>query len=82
MNTSEEVRQFILSELINGTGSVDIDDETELIESGIIDSLGIMKLLTFIETKFAAKIDESELMPENFHSIDAIRALLNRLNNN
>jgi acyl carrier protein len=43
-----------------------------LIEDGIIDSLGIMKLLTFIEERYDVQISDAELLPENFESLQAI----------
>lgn len=42
------------------------------LETGMIDSLGILDLVQFIETEFSVKIADDELQPENFESIEAV----------
>jgi len=43
-----------------------------LLENGIVDSLGILDLVTFIEGKFAIAVADDELTPDNFYSIEKI----------
>lgn len=78
MNTKDIVRDFFSSELLPGTREKVIGDDDQLIESGIIDSLGIMSLLAFVEEKFSIEITGEDLIPENFSSISAITALVER----
>lgn len=75
MNIREEIREFLLKgeEL-----DVPIDDDESLLESGIIDSLKMVELLTFIEKQFAIDVEDDELMPENFDSINAITNFIGR----
>ena len=54
----------------------EIEVDTELIESGILDSLTIVFLVTQIESKYNITIDESKVIPENFISIKQIVKLL------
>jgi acyl carrier protein len=75
MRTSDLIRQFIATEL-NAEHREPIADSEPLIEQGIIDSLGIICLLGFIEERFSVKIDGDELIPENFASIAAISSLV------
>jgi acyl carrier protein len=72
MLTRETIRQFILSELISDDSSVDLTDTVQLIDSGVIDSFGIMSLLGFLEEKFSIQISGDDLVPENFASISTI----------
>lgn len=67
------LKAFIARELAEpGT-----DIETEpLVESGIIDSVGIMKLVEFIETELQVKIGDEDLIPENFETLDDIVRLI------
>lgn len=44
-------------------------DSTRLLESGIVDSLGILEVVAFLERTFRIQIDDEELVPENFGSI-------------
>lgn len=46
-----------------------IDDATPLLAAGIIDSLGVLELVAFLESAFLIKIADEELTPENFASI-------------
>jgi acyl carrier protein len=72
MDINKSLEQFIQEQIIKGQRNVDLQQFTNLIEEGIIDSLGIMKLLTFIEESFDLQISDEELLPENFESLKAI----------
>lgn len=81
MNTKEIIRDFFSNELLQGTGETVISDDDQLIESGIIDSLGIMTTLSFLEEKFSLQIASEDLVPENFATISTIAALIDRRTN-
>jgi acyl carrier protein len=53
-----------------------VDREESLVESGVIDSLGILELVEFVEARFALQIPEDELLPENLDSIANISRYL------
>jgi len=76
MDISKSLEQFIQDQIIKGQKDVDLQQTTNLIEEGIIDSLGIMKLLTFIEESYNLQISDEELLPENFESLKAICAMV------
>ena len=76
MASNDIIRTFILSELIAGDSKKDLADTEHLIESGIIDSFGIMALLSFVEEKFSIQVSGDDLVPENFASIASISALI------
>lgn len=76
MNIKEMIRKFITTELNeNGNGN-HFGDSDSLLESGVLDSFGMMKLLTFIESSFSIQLATQELMPEYFESINAISGLI------
>jgi acyl carrier protein len=77
MDTTDCIRQFITSEICAGTVE-HIGDTDLLIENGIIDSMGIMLLLGFLEEKFSITIDGDELIPENFSTITTISSLVGK----
>lgn len=69
-----KVKQFVQRELARDKAA---DLETEsLVESGIIDSVGIMKLVDYLEKDLRIKITDDDLLPENFDTLDAIAALV------
>lgn len=55
-----------------------LGDGGPLLESGILDSLGVLDLVHFAEQEFAIQIVDEELTPENFHTIDCIADFVRR----
>ena len=55
-----------------------ISDDEQLLASGIIDSTGILELISFLEKEFPIVFDDQELIGENFNSIASIVAILQR----
>jgi acyl carrier protein len=53
-------------------GLADIDPDASLIKAGILDSLGLLKLMFFIEERFGLKIEDVDVIPANFETIDRI----------
>jgi len=67
------IREFIITNFVTASG-VFIDDTTALLESGIIDSTGVMEMLLFVEEEF----DIEDLLPENFNSIAGLADYIQR----
>lgn len=83
MKIQEKLQQFILEKILNNQNDLDFQTSTNLIEDGIIDSLGIMKLLTFIEESFSVQVSDDDLVPENFVTTESISTLvMDKLNAN
>lgn len=78
MNTSmaATVHDFILSEFLPGEDPSTLGFDTELITSGILDSLATLKLVAFLEERFGVAIAPHELTPENLDSITTMVAFL------
>ena len=58
----------------------DIDVQEDLLGSGILDSMGMMKLIDFIEKEFKTVIPEGDMTVENFMSLERIEAYLKSMN--
>jgi acyl carrier protein len=78
MGTNDVIREFIQNEIIQQVLDKPLEDNDQLVESGIVDSLGIMSLLSFLEDKFSVQIPSEDLNPENFASVTTIAALIER----
>ena len=74
----ESVSNFIVTEIMHGAEGDSLDPQLGLLEEGIIDSLGLQQIITFIEQQFKITIDDDDLMPENFESVNAIAALIEK----
>ena len=80
--SSAEIEQKVIQFLISITGELSLAVDTELEESGIIDSLGIMDLLVFFETEFGVRLEISDLTPAMFQTPASIARLIeSRLTN-
>ena len=77
MEVNAVIRLFIVENFLFGeVGS--LEDATSFLESGIIDSTGILELVTFLEEKFEIAVADDELIPENLDSIGNVVAYLGR----
>jgi acyl carrier protein len=71
LDTVEPVRAFIVDNFLFGSREGLSDDESFL-EAGIIDSTGILELVTFLERTYGIQISDTELVPENLDSLNNI----------
>ncbi len=67
-STSQRIRSYIIKKFPNSRKKM-LDDDLPLLQSGIIDSLGVLDVVSFLEQTFSIKIEDDELTPENFGSI-------------
>jgi acyl carrier protein len=75
-NMRDVVRSFILENFLPGEDAKNLTDETELKESGILDSLSTLKLVTFLEEQFGVEFEADDLEAGNLASIENIERLL------
>jgi len=68
----DTVTTFIRENFIAGRIDVAIDSDQSLIESGIMDSTGVLELVEYLETTFEIKVADEELVPENLETINNI----------
>jgi acyl carrier protein len=68
-STAEVLKQLIVTEVNPAVSVEDITDDTELLGTGVIDSMGIFTLVSVIEQQFHVEIPDEELVPENFRSV-------------
>src|ERR1041385_1868616 len=68
MQIENKIREFILKSLYYAEDS-DISDEGSFLETGVIDSMGVMELVTFIQSEFGVEVAQQEIVVENFDSI-------------
>lgn len=73
------MKEKILAILNEMDDSVDYASESALIDDKIIDSLTLTALISELENEFGIEIDMDDIVPENFNSIDAMAALVTRL---
>ncbi|BBO81347.1 acyl carrier protein [Desulfosarcina ovata subsp. sediminis] len=72
-----KIRDFIIENFLFGNAD-GLQDDTSFLEEGIIDSTGVLELVTFLEETFEIQVDDEELIPENLDSINNVTAYLER----
>jgi acyl carrier protein len=70
------IREFITTQLAQRAEDRRIGDRDDVISTGLVDSLGIVRLVGFLEETFAIRIRDDEILPENFASVDAITSFV------
>ncbi len=75
--TIDKVRGFITTNFY--VPDVDaLSNEASLLEKGIVDSTGVLEVVSFLEKEFGIKVDDAELLPENLDSIGRIAEFVGR----
>jgi acyl carrier protein len=72
---ASDVRAFVLKSFPLARKQ-QIKDSDALLESGMIDSQGVLEVVAFIEREFSTVVEDEELSPENFQTIDRIAAFI------
>lgn len=73
----KQIREFITENFLFGNAD-GLKDDTSFLEEGIIDSTGVLELVTFLEEEFSIKVADEDLVPENLDSINNVTAYLQR----
>jgi len=68
-----EIRRFITDTFLFGDNRP-LDDGDSLLEAGIVDSTGILEIISFLEDRYGIKVDDDELTPENLDTIASLCA--------
>ncbi len=72
----EEVCQYILTEFLPGENASNLHGDTPLRTSGIIDSLGMLRMVDFIEKRFGIEVEAHEASVQNFDTVEDIAAFI------
>jgi len=75
--TTTQLRAFVTSNFYI-PAEISLDDTTSFLDQGILDSTGVLELVTFIEGKFGISVPDDELVPANFDSLAALSAYVQR----
>ena len=73
-----EIRQFVLDDLLMGDTASMLDDGESFLETGTIDSIGVLEVVMFLEHNFQLKVQDRELVPENLDSVNRLMQFVMR----
>ncbi len=75
MELKEQVRQFIVSNFYVADPAA-LNDDASLLDAGIVDSTGVLEVITFIETTFGVTVEDAEMLPDNLDAVNRIAAFI------
>jgi acyl carrier protein len=75
MSLKEEIRAFVVDNFLFGEDG-GLQDDSSFLEDGIVDSTGIMQLVSFLQEEYLVAIEDQELIPDNLDSIQKVAAFI------
>ena len=72
------IRDFIVENFLFGNKDAPPGEDESFLQKGLIDSTGILEVVSFIEEKFGIKVEDDDLLPENLDSIRRIADFIGR----
>lgn len=78
MKIEDQIREYILNELLFDREDVNLSNADELLEKRIIDSMALVQLISFIEDQYGIHVDDEELILGNFKTISHIKDFILR----
>jgi acyl carrier protein len=76
VDLAAELEAFVVEELAVGRGLRSVGPDDDLLAAGIVDSLGVTQLVTYLEDRFGIRVTDEELTPANFRSVAAIESFI------
>jgi len=74
----DTLREFIFENFLVGLRKNELNDTDSFLEKGIIDSTGVLELVAFVEQTFGFEVEDEELLPDNFDSLNRLQAYIER----
>jgi acyl carrier protein len=78
MNNTAAITAFVVEEFLPGTDPAELPADYDLLATGVVDSLGLLKVIAWLEDRFELAIDDLELDPDSFRTVAAIDAFVAR----
>jgi len=78
MEIETKIRDFIARNLLFNEAEFPHEDSASFLDKGVIDSLGVLELVTFAVREFGVQVDPKEVTPENFDSVTHLAAYIRR----
>jgi acyl carrier protein len=76
MTIANDIRNFIIENFLFGDASTELGDDVSLIEADLVDSTGILELVSHVEATYRLEIKDADIVPANFDSIGRIAAFV------
>jgi acyl carrier protein len=81
MKIEDRIKNYIAKNLLFSNNGFSYDDNASFLDEGIVDSVGVMELVSFVEEDFHVKVEDLDITPDNFDSVSKIAAYIRRKTN-
>ncbi|WP_322507818.1 acyl carrier protein [Anaerolinea sp.] len=82
MNSIEElIRTYIAQNILFSSNGFPYPDDASFLENGIVDSMNVLEIVMFVEEKFGIKVEDAEIIPENFDSVTQLASYIRKKQN-
>ncbi len=78
MQIEAKLKEFIANHLLFSPEGFAYTDDASFLREGIVDSIGVMELVSFVQSFFGISVDQNEVTPENFDSVAKLAAFIRR----
>jgi acyl carrier protein len=78
MSTRQLIRRYVLENFMFTDDESALQDTESMLDKGIIDSVGALEIIQFLEESFQIKVKDDEMLPENLDSVDNLVAFVER----
>lgn len=73
-----KITHFIVENFLYGQDAEGLDPAMSLLETGVVDSTGVLELVAFLEREFGLSVPDRDLVPENFDTVQRLAAYITR----
>ena len=80
MDVKARIRQFLAQNFLFSSNGFNLGDDASFLEEGVVDSTGVLELVLFVEESFDIEIDDEEIVPDNFDTVNNLTAFIARKN--
>ena len=74
MTIKEQLKDYIARNLLFSDNGFKYDDDDSFLEEGIVDSIGVLELVAFVDESFGVEVEDHEVTPDNFDSVNKLTA--------
>ena len=78
MSVTQQIKTFIVENFIFSSNGFDLSEDESFLDAGVVDSVGVLELVTYVEETFAIQVVDEEIVPENFDSVARLSAYIDR----
>lgn len=78
MSVKQQIKTYVAENFIFSSNGFDLDEDESFLDAGVVDSLGVLELVTFVEETFTIQVADDEIVPDNFDSVNNMSAYIER----